>query len=426
MSLFDVYRKLPKAPDGKIVLIVFDGLGGLPREPGGPTELEAAKTPNLDALAADGSCGLLDNVLPGLTPGSGPAHLGLFGYDPLDYVIGRGLLAALGIGFPVEVGDLCARINFCTVHPDSRIVLDRRAGRIASDKSAKLVELLDQIEIPGCEVFVRPVKEHRACVVFRTPGLYDDLDDTDPQSVWEQPPLDVEPTDPRSERAAGLVEQFIAQAEAILEEHFADAADALRGGRADVEAFIPENNPANGVLLRGFARYEKLPHLDEIFGIRCAAIATYPMYRGVASLVGMDVLEDAGETIADEFACLERHFDDYDFFFLHIKKTDSYGEDGNWDGKVHVIEEGDAEIPRARALDPAVLCVTADHSTPCVLKAHSWHPVPAVLWSKWGRRDAAEVFSESACAGGGLGRQRGIHLMPMLVGHALGFEKYGA
>ena len=426
MNLFDVYRELPTPPAGKIVLIVFDGLGGLPREPGGPTELEAAATPNLDALAADGSCGLLDNVLPGVTPGSGPAHLGLFGYDPLVYDIGRGLLSALGIGFPVQVGDLCARINFCTLHPDTDIVLDRRAGRIQTPESEKLAELLDQIEIPGCELFVRIEKEHRACVIFRSEGLYDDVNDTDPQIAWEKPPHAVKAGDPRSETAVGVVAAFIRQAEAILGEQFAHMADALRGPRAQVEAFIAESHPANGLLLRGFARYEKLPHLDEIFGIRSAAIATYPMYRGVASLVGMDVLDDAGETIADEFACLEKHFGQYDLFFLHIKKTDSYGEDGNWDGKVHVIEEGDAQIPRARALDPAVVCVTADHSTPCVLKAHSWHPVPVVLWSKWGRRDGVEAFGEAACAGGGLGRQRGIHLMPMLVAHALGFGKYGA
>jgi len=426
VNLFDVYRELPTPPAGKIVLIVFDGLGGLPREPGGPTELEAAATPNLDALAADGSCGLLDNVLPGVTPGSGPAHLGLFGYDPLVYDIGRGLLSALGIGFPVEVGDLCARINFCTLHPDTDIVLDRRAGRIPTDESGPLVELLGEIQIPGCEIFIESVKEHRACVVFRAPDLYDDIDDTDPQTVWEDTPLAIEARQARSEKAAGLVADFARQATEKLKARFAPMADALRGPRAQVEAFITENHPANGILLRGFARYEKLPHLGEVFGIRSAAIATYPMYRGVASLVGMAVLDDAGETIADEFACLEKHFDQYDLFFLHIKKTDSYGEDGNWDRKVHVIEEGDAQIPRARALGPAVVCVTADHSTPCVLKAHSWHPVPVVLWSKWGRRDGVEAFGETACACGGLGRQRGIHLMPMLVAHALGFGKYGA
>ena len=426
MNLFDVYRTLAKGPDGKIVLLVFDGLGGLPREAGGPTELEAAATPQLDQLAADGSCGLLDNVLPGITPGSGPAHLSLFGYDPLVYDIGRGLLGALGIGFPVEVGDLCARINFCTLHPDTRVVVDRRAGRIPTEKSSPLVGLLDQIELPGCELFVRIEKEHRACVVFRAPDLYDDIDDTDPQTTWEKTPHGAEAKDPRSEKAAALVADFIRQAEAILGEQCAGAADALRGPRDKVEAFIPANHPANGLLLRGFARYEKLPHLGEIFGIRAAAIATYPAYRGVASLVGMDVLDDAGETIADEIACLERHFGDYDFFFVHIKKTDSYGEDGNWDGKVHVIEEGDALLPRVRALGPAVLCVTGDHSTPCVLKAHSWHPVPVVLWSTSSRRDAVESFGERACSQGGLGRQRGVHLMPMLVGHALGLEKYGA
>ena len=426
MDLLNVYRGLQKRPDGKIVLIVFDGLGGLPRQPGGPTELEAATTPNLDALAAESTCGLLDNVLPGLTPGSGPAHLSLFGSDPLEFVIGRGLLAALGIGFPVQPGDLAARINFCTIHPDSRLVLDRRAGRIPNETNAQLVALLDQIQLPDCELFVRTVKEHRACVVLRAPGLYDDLDDTDPQSVWERPPHDIVAGQARSEKAAALVAGFARQAEAVLQKHYADVADRLRGPRPEVDAFIGEHRPANGLLLRGFARYEKLPLLGETYGLRCAAIASYPMYRGVASLVGMEILDDAGDTLDDELACLERHFGDYDFFFLHIKKTDSYGEDGNWDAKVHVIEEGDALIPRAKALGPAVLCVTADHSTPCVLKAHSWHPVPVAVWGKYARPDDVQVFSERACAAGGLSRQRGIHLMPILVGHALGLEKYGA
>ena len=404
MSLFDVYRRLRRKPEGKIILLVFDGLGGLPRQPGGPTELEAANTPNLDALAADATCGLLDTVLPGLTPGSGPAHLGLFGYDPLEYDIGRGLLAALGIGFPIEPGDLAARINFCTIDPATGFVADRRAGRISNDVNAQLVALLSTITIPDCQVFVRTVKEHRACVVFRAPDLYDDLNDTDPQTVNQHPPHPLVADDPRSGKAAAIVKQFIAQANDILEPH----------------------HPANGLLLRGFARFEKLPLLGEIYDMRCAAIASYPMYRGVAALVGMDVLDDAGDTLDSEFGCLERHFADYDFFFLHIKKTDSYGEDGNWDAKIHVIEEGDALIPRARALGPAVLAVTADHSTPCVLKTHSWHPVPVALWSKWGRRDAVQDFTESACASGGIGRMRGIHLMPLLVAHALGLEKYGA
>jgi len=404
MEMLDVYRRLRTRPEGKIVLIVFDGLGGLPRQPGGPTELQAAVTPNLDALAAEGMCGLLDNVAAGLTPGSGPAHLGLFGYDPLEFDIGRGLLAALGIGFPIEPGDLAARINFCTIDPNTGFVADRRAGRIPNEKNEELVALLAKVSIPGCEVFVRTVKEHRACVVFRAPDLYDDIDDTDPQTVNKQPPLPVVATAPASERAAGLVAEFVRQAEAILS----------------------EQHPANGLLLRGFARYEKLPLLTETYDLRCAAIASYPMYKGVARLVGMDVLDDAGDTLEDEFACLERHFADYDFFFLHVKKTDSYGEDGNWDAKVHVIEEGDALLPRALALDPAVLAVTADHSTPCVLKVHSWHPVPVAIRGRWVRPDDVSVFSERACACGGLGRMRGIHLMPILAAHALALEKYGA
>ncbi len=405
MELLNVLKQLRKKPQGKIVLVVFDGLGGLPRKPGGPTELESAKKPNLDAIAREGACGLLDNVLPGLTPGSGPAHLSLFGYDPLIFDIGRGLLGALGIGFPIQLGDVAIRVNFCTLDPQTGFVTDRRAGRIPTSTNERLVALLNAgIKIPGCEVFVRTEKEHRACVVFRGPDLYDAIEETDPQTEGVEPPRPAAALDARSERAARIAAEFARQATDILK----------------------DQHPANGVLMRGYARFEKIPLLTETYDLRFAAIATYPMYRGVASLVGMDMLMDAGDTIADEFACLGKHYNDYDFFFLHIKKTDSYGEDGNWDGKVHIIEEADALLPRARALDPAVLCVTADHSTPCVLRAHSWHPVPVALWAKWGRPDGVREFSERACAGGGLGRMRGIHLMPILVAHALGLEKYGA
>ena len=403
MDLFDAYKRLRKKPEGKIVLIVFDGVGGLPRVPGGPTELESAHKPNLDALAAEGECGLLDNVLMGLTPGSGPAHLGLFGYDPLVYDIGRGLLGALGIGFPIQPGDLAARINFCSLDPETGVVTDRRAGRIPTEANEKLVALLNRIQIPGCEVFVRTEKEHRACVIFRGADLYDAISETDPQSVHTDPPHPAKALDARSEKAARIVAEFIRQAHDVLAPH----------------------HPANGLLLRGYARFERIPHLTELYDMRCAAIATYPMYRGVARLVGMEVIE-CGDTIASELDALEKHFADFDFFFLHIKKADSYGEDGNWDAKVHVIEEGDALIPRARALQPAVLCVTGDHSTPCVLKTHSWHPVPVALWGKWVRPDDVKTFGERACGRGALGRVRGLHLMPTLVAHALGLEKYGA
>lgn len=405
MELFDTLKKLRRRPKGKIVLVVFDGLGGLPREPGGPTELESARKPNLDALAREGFCGLLDNVLPGLTPGSGPAHLSLFGYDPLVFDIGRGLLGALGIGFPIQLGDLAIRVNFCTTDPKTGFVTDRRAGRIPTETNERLVALLNaKLSIPGCEVFVRTEKEHRACVVFRAPELYDAIAETDPQTEGQEPPRQAAALDARSEKAARIAAEFARQAAELLK----------------------DQHPANNVLMRGYARFEKLPLLTETYDLRFAAIASYPMYRGVASLVGMDMLVDSGDTIADEVACLERHWAEYDFFFLHIKKTDSYGEDGNWDGKVHVIEEGDALLPRIRALDPAVLCVTADHSTPCVLKAHSWHPVPVAVRGRWCRPDNVGEFSERACAGGSLGRLRGIYLMPILVAHALGLEKYGA
>lgn len=392
-----------KGAEGTIILMVFDGLSGLPREPGGPTELEAAATPCLDELAAAGTCGLLDNILPGVTPGSGPAHLSLFGYDPLELVVGRGLFSALGIGFPIELGDLAARINFCTVDPSTGIVVDRRAGRLASSQNAKLVALLDSIEVPGCELFVRTVSEHRACVVFRGEELHEHITESDPQEEDREPPRPIRATHLDSRRSAAMVAELARQAN-----------ERLAG-----------LTPANAILVRGYAVARAVRTLGQRYGLRGAAIATYPMYKGVGKFVGLDVL-DAGSTLDDECACLRRHYDQYDFFFVHYKEPDCRAEDGEWEKKVAAIAAGDRLVACARQLGPAVLAVTGDHSTPSVLGKHSWHPVPVVVWSKWARPDAVRCFGERACARGGLGRQRGVRLMPILVAHALGWEKYGA
>jgi 2,3-bisphosphoglycerate-independent phosphoglycerate mutase len=394
-------QALAKPAKTKIVLLVMDGVGGLPRAFDGKTELEAAATPNLDRLAAESSLGLADPVAPGITPGSGPGHLGVFGYDPLQYRIGRGVLEAVGIDVPMGDRDLAARGNFCSV--DERgLITDRRAGRIPTETCAKLCTILETIRIPGIELVVKPVREHRFVVLFRGDGLEEGLSETDPQEIGKAP-LPVRAEAAAAARAAEVANQFAAEAK-----------KALAGER-----------PANMVLLRGFSRYPKIPRLTDVYGVKAGVIAVYPMYRGLARLVGMEPIA-AGDVVADEFTALERTFGRFDFFFVHIKKTDSYGEDGSFDKKVHVIEEVDHEIPRLLALKPDVIVITGDHSTPATYQAHSWHPVPVLLWSQWVRPDGATGFSERECRFGSLGRLRAAELMPIIMSNADRLTKFGA
>ena len=401
MVSLDDLKALARPAQTKIVLLVLDGLGGLSRAGDGKTELEAARTPNLDRLAAQGNLGLADPVAPGITPGSGPGHLGLFGYDPLQYRIGRGVLEAVGIDLEMTERDLAARGNFCTV--DARgVITDRRAGRIPTEACARLTPLLEKIGIPGLELIVRPVREHRFVVLFRGEGLEEGLSETDPQETGK-PPLPVQAEAPQAKKAADIVNQFVAEARRVL------AAE----------------HPANMILLRGFSKYPRLPKLTEIYGVRAAVIAVYPMYRGLAKLAGMQAVK-TGDTVADEFTSLESVYGDFDFFFVHVKKTDSAGEDGNFDKKVSIIEEVDAEIPRLLALRPDVVVVTGDHSTPAAFKAHSWHPVPVLLWSKWCRPDGAPRFTERECRYGNIGHVRAAELMPLIMAHAERLTKFGA
>ncbi|HZY91001.1 MAG TPA: phosphoglycerate mutase, partial [Gemmataceae bacterium] len=280
MNLHDLMRELREENGSKIVLMVADGLGGLPLEPGGKTELETARTPNLDNLVREGVCGLSVPVLPGITPGSGPGHLGLFGYDPLQYRIGRGILEALGINFEVGPRDVAVRGNFCTV--DGRgIITDRRAGRPTTERCVAMCQLLQQVEVPGLEVFVEPVREHRFVVVFRGDNLGDAVNDTDPQQTGAAP-LAAKGADTASQRTADAVNRFTAEAGRVLK------------GQA----------PTNMVTLRGFARYPKIETVQDVYGLRAAAIAVYPMYKGLARLVGMDVVE-AGSTLRDQVETLQ-------------------------------------------------------------------------------------------------------------------------
>jgi 2,3-bisphosphoglycerate-independent phosphoglycerate mutase len=394
-------RDLQKQNGSKIVMLVADGLGGLPLQPGGKTELETALTPNLNAVAQRGELGLSTPVIPGITPGSGPGHLGLFGYDPLEYQIGRGVLEALGIDFDLGPNDVAIRGNFCSLD-EAGLISDRRAGRISSEVAAPLCEKLNQIKIPGVEVFVQHVKEYRLVVVFRAPGLGGNVADTDPQSTGVAP-LDPVARDAESAQTVVVAKEFLRQAREVLK----------------------NDHPANFLMLRGIAKRPPIPTFQEVYGTRAGAIAVYPMYRGLARLVNMDVL-DAGQTLEDQCARLKAAWNDYDFFFMHFKYTDSTGEDGNFEAKVKRIQELDAAIPAITGLNPTVLIVTGDHSTPSKMRSHSWHPVPTLISSDHARFDGSTEFSESACRQGGLGQFPAKYLMPLALAHAGRLEKFGA
>jgi 2,3-bisphosphoglycerate-independent phosphoglycerate mutase len=396
-------RELSVKTDSKIVFLILDGLGGLPMDPSGPTELEAADAPNFDALAARSDLGLSRPVAAGVSPGSGPGHLALFGYDPLRYVVGRGVLSALGVGFDLGENDLAARINFATLDESGKIS-DRRAGRIPSEKGAQLVGLLNEnLALDGVEAFVTHEKEYRAVAVFRGEGLSGALADSDPQRVGLKP-LPVKPTDdsPEADRSAALANAFAEQANEILR----------------------DQHPANTILMRGFGMHPALPSFEEIYELGAAAIASYPMYKGLARLAGMEVLKE-GEGIAGEFETLRENWDRHDFFFLHVKPTDAAGEDGDFERKAAVIEEVDAQIPGLLDLGPDALAVTGDHATPARLKSHSWHGVPFLLFSPY-TLPTARGFGERACAGGSLGTFPAKEIMGLLMGHALKLNRYGA
>lgn len=400
MTYHELIKSL-KTDGGKIVMLVSDGIGGLPMAPGGKTELEAAKTPNLDALAKKGVLGMSIPILPGITPGSGPGHLGLFGYDPLDYPIGRGVLEASGIAFPVGPDDVCIRCNFCTVD-QAGLITDRRAGRIPTEESAEVVKLLRAVSIPGVEVFVEPVKEHRFVVVFRGKGLGGNVADTDPQKTGLAP-LDPVAGDEASQKTAEVAKEFFNQAKKIL-------------------AGQPK---ANCLTMRGFATKPNLPSYKELYGLNAAAIAVYPMYKGLASLVGMELVGQP-QSLKEEIEVLKENWEKYDFFFVHFKYTDSRGEDGDFDAKVKMIEELDQVVPEIAALNPAAFVVTGDHSTPAKMASHSFHPVPTMIVSDLARTDACTAYSETEANRGGLGHFQAIYLMSLAMAHAGRLGKYGA
>ncbi len=401
MDTHELTKMLHIKHDSKIVFLIADGLGGLAKEPGGPTELEAADTPNLDELAKNGTSGTMYPVGRGITPGSGPGHLGLFGYDPLKYMIGRGVLEATGVGFKVGPNDVAIRCNFCTFDGEGKIT-DRRAGRIPTEQSAPLTVKLHEISIPGVEIFVEPIKEHRFVVVFRGEGLGHKVLDTDPQETGVKPLAPVA-QDEASKRTAEIAAEFSAQAIKLL----------------------ADEPKANGLTMRGFSGLPHIPTYEDVYGLKAAAIASYPMYKGLAQLVGMDIVGNA-TTLEEEIEVLADVWEDYDFFFVHFKYTDSRGEDGDFDAKVKMIEEFDKIVPGVTRLGPDVLVVTGDHSTPAVLASHSWHPVPVMMSAKDCRCDACAKFGEKEALKGGFGHFKAVHLMTMALAHAGRLAKFGA
>ena len=395
-ELRDCYINTPS----KIVLLVVDGLGGLAHPDTGKSELETANIPNLDALAQVSACGMTTPVLPGVAPGSGPGHLALFGYDPLKHMIGRGALEALGIDVELQPGDVAARGNFCKMDADGLLV-DRRAGRIPTELSAPICERLDRIEIEGVQVDVFPVQDYRFVLRLRGEGLSEAVAETDPQREGVAA-LPVRALKAGAERTAEVVNAFVAEAARLMS----------------------EEERANMLLLRGFAQMPSLPRMGEVYRMAPAAIAAYPMYRGLATVAGMRVIP-TGRHFADEVETLRQSFDSHDFFFIHYKPADAAGEDGDFDGKVQRLEELDPLIPAIRELEPDVLMVAGDHATPAIMAGHSWHPVPFLLNSRLTRGEGVSAFNERECRMGPIGSIPATNVMLLGMSHAGKMAKYG-
>ncbi len=402
-----IYERLVVRDGARVIFLVMDGLGGY-RDSRRGSELEEADHPRLDALVASGCAGLLDPVMAGVTPGSGPGHLGLFGYDPLVYEIGRGALSAAGVGFDLQPDDLAARVNLCTLGSDGTVV-DRRAGRLPTDETAAICDLLQsEVKLEGAEVFFRPEKDHRALLVLRGEGLSDALADTDPQKTGVRPlrprPLPEASTDADALHTAELLADLLSQVRSVL-------ADREQG---------------NFVLLRGFARRPALPSFEERYRMRALALAQYPMYLGLARLLGMDDRGPCG-SLDEQLSVLEEEGSDYDFIYFHVKGTDAAGEDGDFERKVAEIEEVDSRVlPRLESLGPAVVVVSGDHATPSQMRSHSYHPVPVAMAGGTAPVDDVRRFDEPSCATGWIGRRRSVELFPLVLSAAGRMAKYGA
>jgi len=400
LTKFISEQHLFKSTPAKIVMLVVDGLGGLPNPSTGKSELETAKMPNIDKIASNSSCGLTIPVKQGITPGSGPGHLSLFGYDPIEYPIGRGVLEGLGIGLNLAPDDIAVRGNFCTIDNNQNIV-DRRASRISSAHSKPLCDLLNQITIPNVEIEIVHVKEHRFVLLLRGQGLSHNITSNDPEEIGV-PSLKIDSIDANSAKTASIVEMFIKKANQILE----------------------GQNQANGVLLRGFSKLPNLPSMASLYNVRAASIAAYPMYRGLTQLLGMDI-KPTGSTFEDEIITLKKHYSEYDFFYIHYKPADAAGEDGDFNKKVRALEHLDGVLPQILELNPDVFVIAGDHSTPSIMGSHSWHPVPVLIKSSLTIKQGVTGFDEKRCLNGSLGTFNAVDLMSLILAHAGKISKFG-
>ena len=397
---FKYLKDVCRETDSKIVMLVVDGLGGAPHPDIGKSELEVARTPNLDSLAQRSACGLTTPVLPGVAPGSGPGHLALFGYDPVKYLMGRGVLEALGIDVDLRDGDVAARGNFCTVDSEG-LLTDRRAGRIHSSESGPLCALLDGMQMRGVDSMVYHVKDYRFVLVLRGEGLSEEVIGTDPERTGAAP-LPAQALSPAAEKTAHHVNRFVDRAREVLR----------------------SRDRANMVLLRGFSKRPQLPSMVEAYRLNPAAIAAYPMYRGLTKLLGMRVIP-TGVTFASEVETLRQHYQEHDFFYVHYKPADAAGEDGDFQAKVQALEDVDSYVPEILELGPDVFVVAGDHATPAFLAAHSWHPVPALIHSSLTVGGGIGAFTERQCASGSLGSIQAVDLMFLMLAHAGKLAKFG-
>lgn len=405
MNHEDILKSIIKCNNSKIVLIVLDGVGDIRhRDFNYKTPLEYAKTPNLDQLAFESVVGRMIPVSPGITPGSGPGHIGLFGYDPKNITIGRGVLEAVGLGLHLQEKTVAARCNFATLDGDGKII-DRRAGRISTEKNIELSNVLKSIkEIDNVEITIRPGKGHRFVVLFNSKDKKIDslINDTDPQLEGKLP-LEAKGKNEASKFLASVVNKFINK------------------GFEKLSAY-PKTN---GFLIRGFSKKPILPSIREKYCLESAAIASYPMYRGIASLLGMKLLPPP-DSIEGLFETYVNNRQKYDFFFIHVKGTDQAGEDGNFESKVSCIEKVDKALPIFLKNRPDVIAITGDHSSPCLMRSHSFHPVPILLNSEVSGRDDVVCFHENACNIGGLGFFESKYLMTLLLANAKRLNKFGA
>ena len=406
-QLDTLYSQLTLPTTAKLALIVMDGVGDIAtKDTEFLTPLEAAATPNMDQLSREAIQGRMTPVAPGITPGSGPGHLALFGYDPVETQVGRGVIEALGLGIELKPGDVAARANFCSLD-DSGLVTDRRAGRIETEVCERLCDILASKikKVGSAEVIIQAGKGHRFVVIFRGVGLEAPILDTDPQReglpIAKAIPADA--SSKKAQKAADLINAFYEVALPLLK----------------------DEQPANGFLMRGIAHQPDIPTFQERYRLKPACLAVYPMYKGLAQLVGMTKIEGP-QTIGEQFNRYLELYDDYDFFFIHYKYTDMYGEDGNFEAKKKAIEELDEALPILLQKRPDVLAITGDHSTPCPMKGHSWHPQPVLLSSAFSGSDKLDRFTETGANLGSLGVFEAKFLMRHMQAHARMFDKYGA